>query len=78
MTGPGSADAWLNLGRLDNLRPSPEKFPNWNAALAGDMREETLAFFEDVVWKQKRPLADLLNAQVTHVTPRLAFRVRRS
>ena len=26
------------------------------------MRAETLAFFEEIVWKQKRPLADLLNA----------------
>ncbi|MAD80091.1 MAG: hypothetical protein CMJ50_04500 [Planctomycetaceae bacterium] len=63
---------WLNLGRLDNLRPDPDKFPNWDVKLAGDMREETLAFFQDVVWEQKRPLADLFNAQVTHVTPRLA------
>ena len=36
------------------------------------MREETLAYFEEVVWKQNRPLADLLNAQLTFVTPRLA------
>ncbi|HMO65709.1 MAG TPA: DUF1592 domain-containing protein, partial [Verrucomicrobiota bacterium] len=63
---------WLDLDRLANLRPNPEKFPQWDAALAADMRAETLAFFEDVVWKQKRPLADLLNAQVTYATPRLA------
>jgi hypothetical protein len=36
------------------------------------MRNETLAFFEEISWKQKRPLADLLNARVTFVTPRLA------
>ena len=36
------------------------------------MREETIAFFHDVVWKQKLPLADLLNAQFTYVTPGLA------
>jgi hypothetical protein len=36
------------------------------------MRKETLAFFKDVVWKQKRPLSDLFNAQVTYATPRLA------
>lgn len=63
---------WLNLGRLDNLRPDPKKFPNWDVRLATDMREETLAFFEEIVWKQNRPLSDLLNAQVTFVTPRLA------
>jgi hypothetical protein len=36
------------------------------------MQEETLAFFTEIVWKQKRPLADLLDAQVTFATPRLA------
>jgi hypothetical protein len=63
---------WLNLARLDDLRPSPLKFPNWDAHLAADMRNETLTLFEEIVWKQKRPLADLLNARVTFVTPRLA------
>lgn len=63
---------WLNLSRMDNLRPNRERFPKWNEKLAADMREETLAFFKDVVWKQKRPLSDLLNAQATFVTPRLA------
>lgn len=63
---------WLNLGRLKNLRPNAEKFPGWNAKLAKDMRDETLAFFEDVVWNQKKPLAELLNSQVTFATPELA------
>ena len=63
---------WLNLGRLANLRPDATKFPSWDAQLAGDMREETLAFFQEIAWKQNRPLADLLNAQVTFATPKLA------
>ncbi len=63
---------WLDLERLQNLQPNAEKFPAWNAALATDMHDETLEFFEDVVWKQQRPLSDLLNAQVTYATPRLA------
>ena len=36
------------------------------------MRQETLAFFREIVWKQNRPLADLMNAQFTFATPRLA------
>lgn len=63
---------WLNLGRLENLRPNPENFPHWDRELARDMRQETLAFFEEVAWEQKRPLADLFNAQVTFLTPQLA------
>ena len=63
---------WLDLDRLSNLRPQPEFFPQWNDRLAADMREETLAFFRDVAWEQKRPLSDLMNAQLTYATPRLA------
>lgn len=63
---------WLDLGRLRNLRPDPKRFPQWNRQLADDLREETLAFFEEIVWKQQRPLRDLLNAQLTFATPRLA------
>ena len=40
--------------------------------LAQDMRDETIEFFLDVVWKQNRPLSDLLNAQFTYMTPQLA------
>lgn len=63
---------WLNLNRLENMRPSPKKFPNWDPQLAADMREESLAFFNDIVWKQNRPLSDLFNAQIAYATPRLA------
>ncbi|MBC8245053.1 MAG: DUF1592 domain-containing protein [Verrucomicrobia bacterium] len=63
---------WLDLGRLANMKPSPEKYPLWNADLANDMRSETVAFFDDVVWKQNRPMGDLLNAKLTYATPRLA------
>ena len=63
---------WLDLGRLDNLRPNESRYPTWDPQLAMDMREETLAYFKHVVWDQKRPMWDLLNAQVTFATPRLA------
>jgi hypothetical protein len=63
---------WLDLGRLDNLAPNPKAFPAWDAELAKDMRHESLAFFIQVAWKENRPLSDLLNAQFTYATPRLA------
>ena len=66
------AAEWLNLNRLSNLRPNQRKFPNWKPELAEDMRRETLAFYKDVVWEQKRPMADLFNAQIAWLTPRLA------
>ncbi len=66
------ANEWLNLDRLANMSPNAERFPQWSADLGRDMKEETLAFFEEVVWKQARPLADLLNAKITFASPRLA------
>ncbi len=63
---------WLNLDRLGNMRPDRKRFPDWQDSLAGDMRQETIEFFLDLVWEQKRPLSDLLNAQFTHLTPQLA------
>ncbi len=63
---------WLDLDRLANMRPEPERFPYWDRNLAADMRAETLAFVRDVLWDQQRPLTDLLDAQVTYATPRLA------
>ncbi len=63
---------WLNLGRMNNLQPNAKRFPQWNDQLASDMREETLAFFEEVVWKQNKPLSSLLNAPVTFASPQLA------
>ncbi|MEM9659153.1 MAG: DUF1592 domain-containing protein, partial [Planctomycetota bacterium] len=67
---------WLDLERLSSLRPNAERYPDWNPALADDMRDETLAFFREIVWRQRRPLSDLLNAQVTFATPRLAEHYR--
>lgn len=63
---------WLNLNHLRNLQPDAERFPKWDPLLAEDMQAETLAYFEEIVWTQNRPLADLLNAKVTFASPPLA------
>lgn len=65
-------DQWLHLSRLEHLNPDPQKFPNWNKELARDMKNETLAFFKDLIWEQNRPVSDLLNAQFSYLTPELA------
>jgi hypothetical protein len=63
---------WLHLNRLSNLKPNLERYPNWNPELASDMRAETLAFFDEVVWNQRLPLSNLLNAQFSFMSPELA------
>ncbi|MFK7822037.1 MAG: DUF1592 domain-containing protein [Planctomycetaceae bacterium] len=66
------AAQWLNLDRLQNLRPNRERFPKWSPQLAQDMRRETLTFWEEVVWNRNKPLSNLLNAQTTFATAELA------
>lgn len=63
---------WLNLNRLNHMSPDPKMFPQWNSQLARDMQTETVRFFDEVIWNQNRPLSDLLNAQVTFLSPALA------
>ncbi|MEM7232008.1 MAG: DUF1592 domain-containing protein, partial [Planctomycetota bacterium] len=63
---------WLDLDRLRGLRPNAKRFPTWSDDLARDMQDETRRFFEEMVWERKKPLADLLSAQFTYATPRLA------
>ncbi|MDE0736673.1 MAG: DUF1592 domain-containing protein, partial [Pirellulaceae bacterium] len=65
-------DQWLNLEQLANLKPDVRRYPGWDPRLAEDMRQETRTFFKEVAWTQNRPLSDLLNAQFTFATPRLA------
>ena len=63
---------WLNLDSLANLRPDKKHFPEWEPQLAEDMDSETVAFFKEVIWEKKLPMSQLLNAQFTYLTPKLA------
>lgn len=63
---------WLNVDRLGNLRPDAKRYPGWNEKLGRDMVNETMTFFNYIVWERRRPLNDLLNAQLTFASPGLA------
>ena len=63
---------WLDLDRLGNMQPNAKRFPNWTDELGEDMRRETLAFAEHVLWNERLPLVALLNHQTTFLTPQLA------
>ncbi len=64
---------WIDLSRLDALRPNSERFPQWNERLATDMQEETVMVFRELAWEQERPLWELMNAPFTYATPSLAY-----
>jgi len=65
-------DQWLNLGRLENLRPDAKRFPKWDSELAADMRRETTSFSQHVLWEKKESMSKLLDAEFTYLTPKLA------
>lgn len=66
------ASDWLHLDRLSHLQPGKEHFPEWDPAIAAQMRDETIAYFREVIWKEKLPLSSLLNAPFTYLSPALA------
>ncbi|MDQ3031476.1 MAG: DUF1592 domain-containing protein [Myxococcota bacterium] len=66
------ASDWLRLGRLENLARDEARFPDWDPALGHDMRDETLALFDEIAWSGERPLTDLFDAEETFLTGRLA------
>ncbi len=63
---------WLALAELPSISRDPTLYPEFNTALAQDMREETLRVAEELLWEQKAPFASLLTADFTWATPELA------
>ena len=63
---------WLGLGALgETVRPDPQRFPEFDAALADAMRQEPIYFFDNLI-REGRSLLELLNADYTFVNERLA------
>lgn len=63
---------WLDLARLENLTPNAQRFPDWTPGLAVDMHNETMAFVDEVVWKQQQPLSRLMNYEAVFASAQLA------
>jgi len=65
------AGQWLQLRNLDEAKPDPDRFPNFDDELRKDMKRETELFFEAVV-KEDRSILDFLDAKFTYLNDRLA------
>ncbi|MFO1094878.1 MAG: DUF1592 domain-containing protein [Planctomycetaceae bacterium] len=67
------AGQWLNLRRLTSgdVSPDPGTFPEVGTQLLPDMRREAELFIASI-FKEDRPLTDLLTAKHTYVNKRLA------
>lgn len=65
------AGQWLELRRIPELTPDPERFPEWDAELAVSARRETERLFETVL-REGLPARRLIDADFTFVDRRLA------
>ncbi len=62
---------WLRLQDVDKVRPDALAYPQYDATLGDDMKEETEHFFDSIV-KGDRDVMDLLTADYTYVNGPLA------
>lgn len=66
------ATQWLSIGALgDTVKPDPERFPEFDAQLAADMRAEAVGLVE-LVLREDRSVLELLDADYVLVNDRLA------
>ena len=65
------AGQWLNLGKLAQAEPDPDRFPEFDEALRQAMKTETELFFTEFVIKDLNIL-DFLDANFTFLNGRLA------
>jgi mono/diheme cytochrome c family protein len=65
------AGQWLELRKLESVKPNQEKFTAYDEYLRLSMRRETELFFQEIVQKD-RPVLDFLDADYTFLNQRLA------
>jgi hypothetical protein len=65
------AGQWLQLRNLDEAKPDPDRFPEFDDELRHAMKRETELFFEAVV-KEDRSILDFLDAKFSFLNDRLA------
>lgn len=65
------AGQWLELRKLESVKPDTERFPQFDGYLRLSMRQETERFFEQVI-RADRPILDFIDADYTFLNERLA------
>jgi len=64
-------DQWLQIRRLAEMQPDPDRFPDFDAALRDAMHRETHLFLAAIL-REDRDLMALVDARFTFVNERLA------
>jgi hypothetical protein len=62
---------WLELRKLESVKPDRQRFPVFDEYLRMSMRRETELFFENVI-RQDRSILDFIDADYTFLNERLA------
>ena len=62
---------WLELRKLDSVKPDRERFPEFGEYLRMSMRRETEMFFESIV-REDRSILDFIDGKYTFLNERLA------
>ena len=62
---------WLELRKLESVKPDRERFPEFEEYLRMSMRRETELFFENIV-RQDRSVTDFIDGDYTFLNERLA------
>jgi hypothetical protein len=65
------AGQWLYLRNLEQVKPDPDVFPEYDATLKQSFERETELFFEAIL-RENRPVTDLLSANFSYLNDRLA------
>jgi mono/diheme cytochrome c family protein len=65
------AGQWLTLRKLDQFRPDPQRFPQWNDQIRSLLQRETLTFVAGVM-REDQSVLTLLDADFTYVNEELA------
>ena len=62
---------WLELRKLESVKPDRQRFPDFDEYLRMSMRKETELFFESIV-QEDRSILDFIEADYTFLNERLA------
>jgi hypothetical protein len=65
------ADQWLEIRRLESVKPDAAKFPEFDDYLRFSMRRETELFFAGVM-REDRSILDFIDAKYSYLNQRLA------
>jgi cytochrome c553 len=64
-------EQWLGLRGLNDIKPDPKAYPDFDSALADDFREETRLFLRSI-FRENRSVLDLIGAKYGYLNDRLA------